>query len=319
MRNKTFTTFDISKLLEVYPSTVSRWINEGKLKAFNTPGGHNRVLIKDFLAFLKEFNMPIPESLQLEKEIKILVVDDDETVLKVIKRVLETSGYSIYLAKDGFQAGAAINDFEPQLVILDIMLPGIDGFAVCKEIKEKCKKIKILGITGCYTEEIKKEMTASGADDLLEKPFSSEDLINKIESLLNNENSTPDSLSNEKEIKILVVDDDEAVLKVIKNTLEQCSYNLNLAKDGFQAGKAIGDYEPHLVILDIMLPGINGFDVCKMIKEKHKKTLVLGITGHYTEEIRKKMMACGAEDLLAKPFDTHDLVKKVSSLLKSSR
>ncbi|MDD2714899.1 MAG: response regulator [Candidatus Wallbacteria bacterium] len=179
IRNKTFTTFDISKILEVHPSTVSRWINEGKLKAFNTPGSHKRVSDKNLLEFLKKYDMPIPDSLNHEK--KILVVDDDEVVSKLIKKILEgRRKYKVFIAKDGFQAGEAVSDFEPGLVILDIMLPGINGYDVCKMIKEKHKKIKILGITGYDTEENIRKMLASGADDLMVKPVVTSELVKKV-------------------------------------------------------------------------------------------------------------------------------------------
>ncbi|MDD2714918.1 MAG: response regulator [Candidatus Wallbacteria bacterium] len=318
MRIKTFTTFDISRILEVNPNTVTRWINAGKLKSFITPGGHNRVLAKDLLAFLKEYNLPVPVTLTCEKEIKILVVDDDEIILKTFKQVLEKNGYAVYLAKDGFQAGDALNDFEPQLVVLDILLPGINGFAVCKAIKGKYKKTKILGITGHYSEESKNKLMAAGAADLLAKPITNDDLLKKVDSLLNDDNlPISGSLNDLGKIKILVVDDDESVLKIIKLILEENGYQVKLAADGFQAGKAIGEFEPQLVILDIMLPGISGFDVCKLIREKYKTTKILGITGQYTAEIRKKIIACGADDLIEKQFNVDDLVEKVGSLLKS--
>jgi len=80
---KTYTTFYISKICDVYPTTVANWIDEGKLKAFTTPGGHRRVSADDLKEFLKKYNMPVPEKLFSNGKKKVLAVDDDKAVLKV--------------------------------------------------------------------------------------------------------------------------------------------------------------------------------------------------------------------------------------------
>ena len=92
MKKKTFTTFDIAGMLDVYPTTVADWIDNGKLKAFTTPGGHRRVNSEDLLEFLKKYNMPIPAEMvsseNTEKK-KILIVDDDPKFVKSIEKVLK--------------------------------------------------------------------------------------------------------------------------------------------------------------------------------------------------------------------------------------
>jgi DNA-binding response OmpR family regulator len=106
---------------------------------------------------------------------KILVVDDDHGVVNMIKQMLleQNSGYVINTAKDGVNANKKIVSFKPDIVILDIMLPGIDGLAVCKQIKSNpdTQGIKILAMTGFYSYDREQQMIKHGADAFIRKPF----------------------------------------------------------------------------------------------------------------------------------------------------
>lgn len=186
MNIKTFTTFNISKMLDVSRVTVTNWINEKKLKAYTTPGGHHRVEFTDLLIFLKKYKMPIPQELESSNRNKILIIDDDLNILKIIVKALKNQKgkYETFTAKDGFEAGQALSDFNPDLVVLDIMLPGIDGFKICKLIRERKKNVKIIAITGYGSEENKKRIIAAGANLFLSKPFDVEKLLKKIDILL---------------------------------------------------------------------------------------------------------------------------------------
>ncbi|HCJ67808.1 MAG TPA: histidine kinase, partial [Elusimicrobia bacterium] len=152
MAEKTYSTFDISEICGASPTTVADWIDAGELKAFYTPGGHRRVRKDDLLEFLKKYAMPIPKELLEDGRKKILVVDDDQAIINLITRFLKKlpEKYQFASAMDGFQAGQKLSEFEPDLIILDLMLPGIDGFQVCRNIRsnEKTKEMKILAITG---------------------------------------------------------------------------------------------------------------------------------------------------------------------------
>ena len=184
-KEKTFTTFDISKICDVYPTTVANWIDEGKIKAFVTPGGHRRVNVNELREFLESHGMTVPDELKAPGKAKILVVDDDKIVLDAVVKILKyVKKYSVFTAEDGFKAGQAVVEHDPALIILDLMLPGIDGFEVCRTIRKKNKKVKIIAITGYNTEENKKKIIASGADAYLGKPFEMEVFLKMVEDVL---------------------------------------------------------------------------------------------------------------------------------------
>jgi len=119
--------------------------------------------------------------------------------------------------------------------------------------------------------------------------------------------------------KILIVDDDQAVIDLITRFLKQFpeEYQFTSVTDGFRAGQALLEFNPELVILDLMLPGIDGFQVCRSIRgsEKTKQTRILAITGYDSPENREKIFTAGADGYLAKPFEIEELGKRISKLL----
>lgn len=181
-----YTTYEISQSLQVNITTVMSWINQGKLLAYKTPGGHRRVFHDDLIAFLKKYKMPIPPEFQ-KKYKRVLVVDDDPQVARLINRLLKKidAKLEIETAKDGFEAGRLVEIFSPDLVILDLMLPGVDGFTVCQKIRKDKKKkdVKILAISGQNTKENEAKVLKCGADAFLAKPFQVE-VFNKFISRL---------------------------------------------------------------------------------------------------------------------------------------
>ena len=186
--SKTFTTFDIAEMLDVYPTTIANWIDGGKLDAYTTPGGHRRVTSANLLIFLKKHNMPVPDILKQERRLRILIVEDDPAVQKIISRILGkfSDKYNIASASSGFQAGVSLSLFKPEMVILDLMLPGIDGFEICSMIKKMNDDTRIIAITGNNDPEFRKKIMSRGADAFIGKPFDKDVMIKTVEELLKN-------------------------------------------------------------------------------------------------------------------------------------
>lgn len=181
---KKFTTFEVAEMLGVAGNTIATWVDEGKLKAYTTPGGHRRIDEEDLVEFLKSNNIPIPKELGYKKS--ILIVEDDKELLESISYIIKNNlpNYEIITATDGFTAGGLFNRFEPEVVVLDIMLPYVNGFDVCRKIRETNDNTKILAISGNPTEENISNILKNGANDFLPKPFSEAELMSKIKSLI---------------------------------------------------------------------------------------------------------------------------------------
>lgn len=184
------TTHEISRYLHANFTTVISWCDQGKIKSYKTPGGHRRVRPEDFLDFLERSGMPVPQEFakRVQVPMKVLIVDDEENIRKVVRRALMKNipNVEIYQTQDGFEAGKLVMDVVPDLIILDLMLPRVDGFGVCASVKndKRFKNVRILAITGQDTEENRQRIMKEGADDYLAKPFGNKELMEKVSRLL---------------------------------------------------------------------------------------------------------------------------------------
>lgn len=182
-----FTTGDIAKQCQVSAVAVFKWIKAGKLKAHTTPGGHHRIARKDLVEFLQTYGMPIPPELA-EATDKILIVDDERMVVDTLSRALSQaeSKYEIATASNGYEACIKIGTMKPDLIVLDIMMEGIDGFEVCKRAKSnpETSHAKVLVLTGYAEPENINRMMACGADDWIAKPFEVDVLRERVRELL---------------------------------------------------------------------------------------------------------------------------------------
>ena len=187
MLKDVYTTYQISRFCRVDIATVTNWIDEGKLKAYKTPGGHRRIQKKDFLQFLQRYTMPVPAEIKTDR-LRVLVVDDEKYVVEIIVRALKKSGYNFEIesAFDGFEAGIKAANLLPDMVILDINLPGVDGYKVLKDIRsnEELKDIKVLAISGKSIPETREKILKYGADDFIAKPFNIKVIISAVAELL---------------------------------------------------------------------------------------------------------------------------------------
>ena len=182
---QTLTTGDIAKYCGVNFRTVIRWIDKGHLKAFKLPGrGNNRIQVQDFLSFLQNNHMPIPEKLRQFTR-RVLVVDDDPSMAETIRRTLHVARFEAKAVNSGFQAGAALSTFLPAVMTLDLQMPGLNGFDVLKFVRndENLSRVKVLVISAADKTELHRALEC-GADDVLEKPFEWEELINRVNKLL---------------------------------------------------------------------------------------------------------------------------------------
>jgi two-component system OmpR family response regulator len=178
-----YTTHDLSRLLHVNPRSVINWIEQDLLQSFRTPGGHRRVRHEDLLAFLRKHKIPMPGALA-GGSFSVLIVEDEEDVSKMIQTFMETqNGYKVSTATDGINALLAVGRDRPDLMILDIKIPGVDGIEVCRQIKADPKgKTAIIAISGQSDNGTR--AIEAGADAFLNKPLDLESLLTQVKKLL---------------------------------------------------------------------------------------------------------------------------------------
>ena len=178
-----FTTHEVSKLLQVNPRSVINWIEQDLLTSYRTPGGHRRIRQQDLLAFLRKHQIPVPSALTEEK-FKVLIVEDEDAIVKVLKSFFDRQDiYDVTDASDGISALIDIGRWHPDLLILDILIPGVDGLEVCRRIKEDPQnKTAIIAMSG--QPEVESRILKAGADCFLAKPMDLDRLLEESKRLL---------------------------------------------------------------------------------------------------------------------------------------
>jgi len=165
---------DVANQLGVSPVTVRVWAQENKLPFITTPGGHRRFKQADIDVFSKQ-NFG-----QQSTAYSVLIVDDDAQHAELLSEYFKYMPFETrtYIAHDGFEAGQLINELKPDCVLLDLMMPGMDGFSVCQRIKENpaSKNIRVIAMTGYSELENVTRILQAGAEQCLSKPIDKQTL-----------------------------------------------------------------------------------------------------------------------------------------------
>ena len=186
-----FTTGEAAKICKVSQQTIIRCFDSGQLKGFRVPGSRFRRIPRDQLyAFMRDNGIPT-DALDSGRR-KILVVDDDEDLMELICDALERDGrMEVRSVNNGFGAGMMIKEFRPDLIVLDVMLPDINGKEVCTLVRSQANMddVRIICISGMVETDKIQELHDAGANDFMKKPFDVDELVARICQLLEMEAS----------------------------------------------------------------------------------------------------------------------------------
>lgn len=181
-----FTTGEAAKICKVSQQTIIRCFDNGQLKGFRVPGSRFRRIPREALyKFMKDNGIPT-DALESGKR-KVLLVDDDVELVELMTKVLEEDGrFEVRVANTGFDAGMMVKEYRPDLIVLDVMLPDINGKEVCHRVRADptLEDVRILCISGMIEEDKIHDLKLAGADDFLHKPFEIEYLIDRMCAML---------------------------------------------------------------------------------------------------------------------------------------
>ena len=180
MTTKTvFTTGEAAKVCKVSQQTIIRCFDNGTLKGFRVPGSRFRRIPRDLLfQFMQENGIPT-DALESGKR-KVLIVDDDEELVELLVDVFERDNpFDIRTANNGFDAGMTVKEFRPDRVVLDVMLPDINGKEVCQKIRsdKSLEKVRVICISGMVEQDKIEDLKVAGANEFLQKPFTVDSLL----------------------------------------------------------------------------------------------------------------------------------------------
>ncbi|MBN1161263.1 MAG: response regulator [Dehalococcoidales bacterium] len=244
---------------------------------------------------------------EIQEDKLILIVDDEDNIRNFLAHELTKKGYHVLEAANGKDALDLTRERHPDLITLDVQMPDISGFDVTAVLKndDDTKDIPILILSVI---EDKFKAYKLGANDCMTKPFDNDELVAKVNQLL---------IGTKK--RVLVVDDDRSLVKSVKYHLEHKGYSTLVAYDGEQALELIKNESPDLIVLDIIMPNKDGYEVIKALKSNPATAdlpIVL-MTGIEIDGGRVKALSVGASEYITKSGDFNKLYEAIDSILGS--
>ena len=271
---------------------------------------------------------------------RILIVDDEPLNIKVLEAKLPSDEYEVIPAYSGKEALEKVDDTPPEVILLDIMMPEMDGYEVTKRLKAdpKTSHIPVIMLTALTETKDKLKALDAGAEEFISKPVNGTELIARIKSMLRLshyreqldirsqlEESFACSVGQGEAVRVatdrprvLLVEDNESDVKLIRSYLHRLPYRLAVAASGEEALIRAEREKIDLVLLDIMLPGLDGFEVCHSLRkmEQTRHVQIVMITCLSDLENKLRGIELGADDFLVKPVNARELTGRIDILLK---
>lgn len=258
-------------------------------------------------------------------ECRILVIDDDVSFRRLVEKEFRASGYTIKSVSDGESALEILDTYRPHIIILDLLLPKMDGFEVARRIKGRpgFHSVHILMVTAVYLdEEDMKRAFREGAngyyfkpDLILTKPVQLKELREVVEAM-RTESFEKRVFEEKLKDTILIIDDDEKNRKILKLRLLSEGFDVKEAEDGLKGLKILEEEGCDLVLLDIKMPQMSGIDLLSEIRRREIDVPVIMMTAYGSESIAVEAFKKGADDYLIKPFDAPSAIKRIEEILE---
>jgi len=243
---------------------------------------------------------------------KILIVDDNPDLICILQLHLKIKGYDTVQATNGREAVDIATVQLPDLIVMDIMMPQMNGLQAACLIREnpKTSSIPMLAATAKMSHADTQECLENGFNDHIAKPFTATQLASRIEKLI------------EKK-KILIVEDDLDMIDLLQCQVKALGYDSIVAGNGKQAVDMATSQLPHLILMDIMLPVMDGLDATRQIRQNPttRSIPIIAVTALSSRRDKEKCLQSGCDDYLSKPFTKFtrlQLGSRIEKLLKSS-
>lgn len=244
--------------------------------------------------------------------IKILTVDDEIDICEHIKDVFSRLGYEVLIANNGKEALSVVKNEKPRIVFLDILMTGMTGLEVLRQIKEFDSSIKVIMLSIADDPDTQNKAKLLGADGFVKKPFLDggleDEVIKKVSEMAKDKASA----------RILIVDDEEGLRISLKDfLLKRFDCEVLEAGTGQEALGLLKDNKFDLVLLDIKMPGISGMEVIKEKKKLDYKPCIWVVTSFDSEDVAYNVIKEGADDYISKPFTLKLFDRKIRDFLAS--
>ena len=260
---------------------------------------------------------------------KILIIDDDPIIIREMEIIFKEENYHLTSALTGSEGLLLLNKYIPDLIFLDLRMPEMDGFKVLEELqkREDLKDLPVMILTAAdLTEYEKKGLGKNVKGVIIKGQIDKNTLLSMINKILY-EPGAGRAIGREgkkrekKPAKILIAEDRPDNLILLKEILRPAGYRIYVAKNGQEAVDIARKERPDLILMDMQMPVMDGFEATKHIMETEelKEIPIIGLTARAMKGDREKVLAAGCSDYLSKPIMPNDLLRKVEEWLGRSR
>ncbi len=276
-------------------------------------------------------------NLSTEKK-TILIVDDEPDSLYIMAHYLREHDYQVIFSRNGEDVMHLTRRYQPFAIALDIIMPKRSGWDILQELKtdEQTRHIPVIVTTILKEKERAREL---GADYYLTKPFEAEQLIDFLNDFMRKKkkkglfdwapllklvkrkrNGGRDDNGARQSSKILLVDDDKDTQYSVRIILESAGYQVFFANEGREALEKVEVIQPNLILMDMMMPGMNGYETTRALREKEqfRNTPIVAVTAKAMKGDREKTIRAGCDDYVAKPFATDEILSVVERWLAAA-
>ncbi|MBN2537072.1 response regulator [candidate division WOR-3 bacterium] len=243
----------------------------------------------------------------------ILVLENDLATLNQLSHRLAEAGYRVSPVADADSASWVVRNDRPDAFIVELTMPGVDGFEVTRALRSDGHRFPVIAVTTAAG-ALDTRARAAGADAVLSEPVDRAELLRAVEEQLLKvelrEHERP------RVPHVLVFEDEPRTQKMMKAMLETAGFRVSGAETGTTAMEIVDEDPPDLVVCDLAVPGIDGFELITALRQEFGfRRPILVVSGLDTEPARQQARAAGADDFLAKPVDRAKLLGRIEGLL----
>lgn len=263
---------------------------------------------------------------------RVLVIEDEANNLDVAQRIIRAAGHEALAAMDGQTGIETARAERPDAILVDLLLPRVDGWTVTKTLREEewAKSIPIVAVSALAMQQDRQRAIAAGCDDFLSKPYAPAELraiLNRFLPMAAPKAAIPPKVAakaaatGEHLGTVLVVDDEPMNVELLSRRLEAMGAVVLKAMSGDEALATCDREMPDLILLDVMMPGMDGYEVCRKLKsnERTEPIPVIFVTARDRAEDLAKGFAAGGVDYVPKPFEPVELAARVRSAIFTKR
>ncbi|MBI4402178.1 MAG: response regulator [Nitrospirae bacterium] len=236
----------------------------------------------------------------------ILVVDDEQKICDVLRAVLSRHGHDVLTANTGRPALDLFRQRRPQITLLDLRMPDMDGIEVLRQIRAVDPKASVVMLTEASVDALERQARALGVTDFLKKGVSFETLVNDLDEVMKQQGQGATGKSKTGNL-ILVVDDEPMLRGLLSQFLTIRGYRVRTAKNGPEALAQVQQEQPRMVILDLYMPGMNGVEVLRQLRAQDYKGGAIALTASQDEQLLQETLDLGLVDVMGKPVDLERL------------